>query len=472
MKKIIIFLISLTIMLLLPNKNVYAKTHSFYQGEYIPNIFIHKITQSKLDYYSQARFIRKTNTNEIAYCVEPSIYFEDGQSYEDTKYLSKFTPIQILDMTLISHFGYGYPGHTDPKWYPITQTLIWKIADPSMKYHMTVGKDPNTNHLFTKEMEEIRTLVNNYKKTTSLNNKTYTIVAGQSLTLVDENNVLINYTSKDNIEIKDNKLIINNPQPGTNIITLEKEHKLYNRHPLFYTSKGSQNVMDVGDPLTIKENFKVKVLNTEVEILKVDSETKENFPQGEASLIGSIFGLFKKDNTLIQEITLDDITAKIKNLPFGSYYIKELKPGIGYELNPNKYPLEINETTTNIQITIPNKVIKGKLIIKKEFGSDNNFKPEQNISFNIYHQDKLIKTITTNELGIAEIELPYGKYKIIQLTTSEGYEKIEPIEFEINSPKELTYKLKDYKIDVPNTKSSSFIEKLINLIKKILCGKK
>lgn len=472
MKKIIIFLISISVILLLPSKNVYAKTQGFYQGEYIPNIFIHKITQSKLGYYSQARFIRKTNTKEIAYCVEPTIYFEDGHSYEDTESLSYFTQQQIQDMTLISHFGYGFPGHTDPKWYPITQTLIWEIADPSMKYHMTVGKDPNTTHLFTNELEEIRTLVRNYKKSTSLKNKTYTIVLGQSLTLNDENNVLSNYTSKDNIEIKGNKLTINNPQQGNHTITLVKEHKLYNRHPLFYTSNNSQNVMDVGDPLAIQENFTLKVFTTEIEISKVDSETNENFPQGDASLIGSVFGLFKADNTLIKEVTLENINTKINNLPFGSYYIKELKPGPGYELNSNQYPFEINETTTNIQIKIPNKVIKGKLIIKKEFGSDNNFKPEQNISFNIYHQDKLIKTITTNELGIAEIELPYGKYKLIQLTTTEGYEKIESIEFEITSTKELTYTLKDYKIDVPNTKTTSFIEKIINFIKNLLCGKK
>lgn len=89
----------------------------------------------------------------------------------------------------------------------------------------------------------------------------------------------------------------------------------------------------------------------------------------------------------------------------------------------------------------------------------------------ICHNNKLIKTITTNEEGFAEIDLPYGKYKLVQLTTTEGYQKIEPIEFEITTTKEIIFTLKDYKIDVPNTKTISFIERLIIIIKNILCGK-
>lgn len=472
MKKIIIFLISFLVILLLPFKNVHAKTQSFYQGEYIPNIFIHKMTTTNLSYFSQARFIRKSGTNEIAYCIEPTIYFEDGNIYEESDYIPQFTKEQLQDMTLITHFGYGYPGHTDPKWYPITQSLIWEIADPSMTYHMTTTKDPNTTKLYNAELNEIKNLVNNYKKTTSLKDKTYTIVTGSTLTLTDENNVLSNYTSKDNVEIKDNTIKINYPQPGLYTILLEKEHKLYNRHPLFYTCSNSQNVMDIGDPIKQEETFKIKVINSEIEIIKFDEETQEFFPQGDSSLIGATFGIYKNNNTLIQQITLTNTSIKIKNLPLGSYYIQEIKPGIGYELNTKKYHFTIRDIYPNIQVKIPNKVIKGKLIIKKEYGTDNNFKPEQNISFNIYHKDKLIKTITTNELGLAEIELPYGKYKIKQLTSTEGYKKIEPVEFEITSNKELTYNFKDYKIDVPNTKTISLIEKILSILKKLLCGKK
>lgn len=470
MKKII-FLISLIVISLLSLKNVTAKTQEFYQGEYINNIFIHKTTQNNSNYYGQARFIRKVDTNEIAYCIEPTVYFQDGFIYEENSTLPHLTSDQILDMTLISHFGYGYANHTDPKWYPITQTLIWEIADPSMKYHMTTSKNPYTNHLYTTELEEIRNLVRNYKKSTSLNNKTFTIVEGETLTLTDTNQVLTNYTSKDNITIKNNTITINNLKVGTHTITLEKEHNLYNRHPLFYTNKNSQDVMDVGDPTKLEEKFNVKVINTELKITKVDSETKEEVPQGDASLTGAIFAIYKNDNTFVQEFTLDNTTTIIKNLPIGAYYFKEIKAGSGYQLNNQKYHFTMRENSHILKYTVSNQVIKGKLIIHKEYGTDNNFHPEANISFNIYHNNKLIKTITTNEEGFAEIDLPYGKYKLVQLTTTEGYQKIEPIEFEIATTKEIIFTLKDYKIDVPNTKTISFIERLIIIIKNILCGK-
>ena len=42
------------------------------------------------------------------------------------------------------------------------------------------------------------------------------------------------------------------------------------------------------------------------------------------------------------------------------------------------------------------RVIKGKIIIKKEYGIKNNFKPEPNISFNIYNQKEQLKDIIGN----------------------------------------------------------------------------
>lgn len=71
-------------------------------------------------------------------------------------------------------------------------------------------------------------------------------------------------------------------------------------------------------------------------------------------------------------------------------------------------------------------------------------------------------TITTDENGLASIELPYGHYTIKQKTTTEGYSKIEPFEIFIDKIKDYKYKIYDYEeekpkkeeiiiVDVPNT---------------------
>ena len=90
-------------------------------------------------------------------------------------------------------------------------------------------------------------------------------------------------------------------------------------------------------------------------------------------------------------------------------------------------------------------------------------KGEPNITFEIYNKDKeLINTITTDENGLASVELPYGHYTIKQKNTTEGYSKIEPFKIFINKAKDYKYKIYDYKnekpkkedviiVDVPNT---------------------
>lgn len=472
MKKIIIFLISTFILITIPIKEVKAQTQGFYQAEYISGIFLHKLNSNGVSLYSQARYIRKTDTNEIAYCIEPQTYFKDGHLYEINETIPNYTKEQILDMTLLSHFGYGYKNHTEEKWYPITQALIWEIANPSMKYLITPNKSLNSPQLYSAEKEELKALVNNYKKETSLNNKTYTIVEGEDFSIIDENNILSNYNQQENIKIENNKITVTNLSLGTNKIYLTKESNLYNRHPLFYTNKDTQDVMDIGDPNKITESFTINVINTELNLIKIDFDTKKETPQGIAELINSTFNIYKRDNTLIKTIKINNTKESINNLPLGEYYIQEINPGFGYELNTEKYYFEITESTPQITITIPNKSIKVKTTIKKEFGIEDNFQPETNISFNIYQNNELIQTIITNEQGIAEIYLPYGTYTIKQLTTTEGYSKITPIEFTISSNEEIIFNLKDYKITVPDTNTESFISKIIKIIINIICGKK
>ena len=69
----------------------------------------------------------------------------------------------------------------------------------------------------------------------------------------------------------------------------------------------------------------------------------------------------------------------------------------------------------------------------------------------VVEEDNLIKTIITDKNGKASIILQYGKYTIKQMTTTEGFEKIEPIELDIKDTKKEEFTLKDYKIPVPDT---------------------
>lgn len=472
MKKTIIFLI--TIIMLLSSIKVDAQTTSFYEGEYIPNIWLNrKSPYDNLIYYSQARTFREISTNNLAYCVEPFNNFYANQNYESTLKPSNFTNEQIKNMTLISHFGYGYKNHTDMKWYAITQLLLWEVADPNGYYYFSSYKNGPAVNTFQNEINEIKTLVNNYKQSTSFNNQTFYTTENESLTIIDYNNVLNSFsTTTDFVTITNNTIKTKPLSVGNYTINLEKQSKVHNKPILFYQSPSSQKIMDIGDPEVINNKIHLNVIKTTTLITKKDDETNNN-PQGDAHLTGAVFELYTENNTKLETITMDTLTKEIKNLPFGTYYIKEIKPGEGYKLNDKKHYFTVSKDSPTNEIEISNQVIRKTIKIKKEYGHDNNFKPEQNISFNILDSnDNLIKTIITNELGEAEITLPYGKYKIVQLTTTEGYEKIKPLYFEITSEESLSYNLKNYKIPVPNTSTKSLIDKILEFIKDLLCGKK
>ena len=97
-------------------------------------------------------------------------------------------------------------------------------------------------------------------------------------------------------------------------------------------------------------------------------------------------------------------------------------------------------------------MIEKKVIIEKKYGEDNTFMQEKDIGFSIIDSNnEIIKTIITNEDGLAEITLPYGKYTISQVNSTEGYSKIEPFTIEVTDQDPLKIDLKDLRIPVPDT---------------------
>ena len=82
MKKIKIFLIIIICILLKLNINVYAEQTTFYEGEYIPGIWMNKVKNNTI-YYQTARFFRQSGTNNFAYCIEPfEMFIEFALSLE------------------------------------------------------------------------------------------------------------------------------------------------------------------------------------------------------------------------------------------------------------------------------------------------------------------------------------------------------------------------------------------------------
>lgn len=456
----------MTIMLtFICSTKVEAQTQ-FYEGEYIDGIYMNKQkTEISAIYYQKARFFRQVGTNQFAYCIDPFIFFTEGSTYEETINPNNLTQQQKERITEIAYFGYGYHNHTDKKWYAITQFMIWQTADPTANFYFTDGLNGPRIEAYTQEMNEINTLITNYHKSTSLLNKTYTVVEGETIFLEDTNNIISTYSiDNPNFRIEGNKLIGDNLTKGEYTINLLKQENHYNKPILFYQALDSQALMQTGDIPDKTEQLKINVINTLIEITKIDKDTQSIIASGDGSLIGAIYGLFNQYDEKIAEITINENSKGIiKNIPFGTYYLQEIVPPKGYQLDTKKYEITISEENPNQQLILENEIIKKKVIIYKTYDETNKI-PEKNINFLIFDKDNnLITTITTDEFGKAEIILPYGEYKIVQENTTEGYQKVEDIELIIDNMEDEIIKLTDYKIKVPNTRTN-FITYFITLI--------
>jgi len=472
MKKRKFFLILIISLIIVGHHtiNTNAESASFYEAEYIDGIYMNKYQYStKTIYYQKARFFRKTNTGEYAYCIEPFAFFNSNETYESTLTPSNLSEEQIDRIKKIAHFGYGYGTHNGYKWYAVTQMMIWQVADTSGDYYFTDSLNGNRINAYQNEMAEINRLITDYDTLPSFNNQNFTIVEGDNLIIEDKNNILNNYQDDNNLEREANKLIIRDLKEGEYDFKLVRDDKNFNTPIIFYQANNSQNLVKTGYLDKKQINFKVKVIQTNINITKIDKDTKSITASGEAKLDGAEYTLYDENLKELEKVTIENNIANISNLNFGKYYLKETKAGLGYTLDNNLYEINITIEEPNIELILENKVIEKEIIISKKFGEENNWQDEANASFDIYNNNhELIKELITDEHGTIKITLPYGEYKIIQKDSYPGYYKVEPIIIKVTDEETEFIDLKDLKIPVPNTHNESLFAKLLRIIFLIL----
>ena len=468
MKKINIFLIIITAVLSFTNNiNVKAATTQFYEAETIPGVYLNK-EKAGITYYLTGKVIRQHNTNQHAYCIEPFVLFNSSAIYTPTFNPNNLTEEQKTKIALISFYGYGYENHTESKWYAITQLMIWKVADPNANYYFTQTLNGKPIEPFNNEINEINNLMYNYTNKIDIDNKHFEIPVNNELNVYHP--LLKHYkVTSNNATQENNNIKIKPTTESTQTITLTKVKPQYIKPILYYQSSSSQMLMTPGNIPDINISFTVSSKKTEIKLIKLDKDTENKTPQGEASLSGAIYQLYDKDMKEIKQIAINENNEGIlQDINYGEYYIKEIKPGIGYTLNEEIYKISISSNNPTIELIVKNKVIEKEIIINKYYGTTNNFKKESNISFEIFNnKNELIKTITTNEFGTTSIYLPYGVYKVKQVNTTEGYLETDDFNITVNNQAQEIIDLYDYQIPVPNTNKSK--KSSIPLISLIIC---
>ena len=245
-----------------------------------------------------------------------------------------------------------------------------------------------------------------------------------------------------------------------------------------YTVKESQapngftiNV-ELNEKVGVVENghtYEISVSNQAVKgtlnISKEDTKTGKQ-PQGEATLEGARYGLYARnpivdpaDGTVIYNtdvkvaelVTNSEANASISNLYLGEYYIKEIEPSYGYNLDTTKYNFDLTYQNQNVDVVTKNLTVYER-VISQAFsiikvssdkpgeadlleGAEFTVKAQKDIDkFGSWEAAPIAKNangeetkiLVTDKKGYAESErLPIGSYVVRETKTPTDKYKVE-----------------------------------------------
>lgn len=186
-------------------------------------------------------------------------------------------------------------------------------------------------------------------------------------------------------------------------------------------NKGNQDgeIIYTAEPVQITN----RQMKGNIKLVKVDGDSQK-------PLEGAVFGVYDNNDELVDTlITNSKGEAMSKNLPNGSYTLKELTPPPGYEHSEMTYNAELTDTETLITITAENTSLKGGFTIRKADAQKSD-KVLSGAVFRVYasyeeaaNNGKYIAEKTTETNGLAVFEnLSYGTYYVKETKAPEGYE--------------------------------------------------
>ena len=153
---------------------------------------------------------------------------------------------------------------------------------------------------------------------------------------------------------------------------------------------------------------------------------------------GALIGIFRtsdggftKEKALMTTVSAEDGSFSFENIPFGTWYIREIEQPTGFVLNDMVYPVTVAQNRQVVGVEIVNKHIRGNITLTKV---DADY-PENKLTgatFEVYKDnngdgklddgDTLVGTLTESEMGVYEMkDLLYGHYLVKETKAPDGF---------------------------------------------------
>lgn len=375
-----------------------------------------------------------TMDGEVAYCIEPSV--PEGVTYPQVDWAGTGLPDSIKErLLLIGYYGYTYPGHQTEAYRAATQGMIWDtiIGNGNHTEFSTERWGAGTRFDVSAEEAEINRLISIHSTRPSFNAGVYKLQVGETLTLIDTNNVLSEFdisVSGAEYSIDGNRLTIKPTTSGTIDVSFNKRMPYKSSYKLF-AGDGIQNMLVPGMVDPVIARIRINSYSSPVEIFKKDKENNSSNAQGQATLKGARYGIYEQETGKLVGTIETDQNGYAKSNPilsWKSYYLQEISPSEGYLLDTTRYNFDMRGKESE-SIEVFETVVKNYVSILKQYeyvdGDTKFLNAEANIVFEIYYPNGTkFDEIKTDKNGYATINLPYGIWKFHQKNTTTGYEKI------------------------------------------------
>ncbi|HFU7089374.1 TPA: SpaA isopeptide-forming pilin-related protein, partial [Bacillus cereus] len=176
-----------------------------------------------------------------------------------------------------------------------------------------------------------------------------------------------------------------------------------------------------------------KVENGQFKLLKKDSESGQLLP-------GAKFNVIDKDGNVVETIITDDKgEALSKQLPVGTYTLKEIEAPKGYELSSSSVSVDV-EVNKVVTVDVVNKKIPEKVtgqfeIVKVD--AEDKTKVLSDAEFEVYKDGKKVDTLRTDKTGkVVSQKLEPGTYTLKETKAPQGYKLLkEEIEVVVEANK-------------------------------------
>ena len=157
-----------------------------------------------------------------------------------------------------------------------------------------------------------------------------------------------------------------------------------------------------------------------------------------SALGGALIGLFRtddgeftKENALLTATSAEDGSFSFENIPYGTWYVREIEQPAGFVLDDTIYPVTINADGQVVEIEIVNKYVRGNIHLTKvdsEYpdnkltGATFEVYKDSNANGKLDDSDELLGTLTEKEKGEYSMnDLFYGRYFVKETKAPEGF---------------------------------------------------